>query len=394
MKTDSPFRPHNSLPRVFITKGNGPYQNTLDALANIDLSPAKGKRILLKPNVGRIALPGSAVVTHPEVVAAAVDAFRLAGAAHVAIGESPITGINTMEAFESSGIADVARRKNCQLIDMDERDFVEAHIPAGIALKSLKVCPEIFEYDMIISIPVMKTHMHTGVTLAVKNMKGCLWRRSKVVLHMLPPVKGSQEKPINHAIADMAGVLLPQLSIIDCTFGLEGLGPSAGTPRELNMVIVGTDAFATDAVACRIMGINPYAVPHLKLGAERGYGVIDMDKICINPDNWEQYISPFKEPPKNLSIEFPGVKVLDKASCSACQSTTLLFLKKHGARLGDYFSGKPVHVAIGSGHDDLPENTLCIGNCTSKHKKKGVYVKGCPPVGSEIINTLNKHKKA
>lgn len=393
MKTDSPFRPQNCKPQVFITKGNGPYKNTREALRNIDLSPAKGKRILLKPNVGRIAAPGSAVVTHPEVVAAAIDAFREAGAGLVAIGESPITGIKTMEAFESSGIAEIARQRNCPLIDMDERDFVEVKIPDGKALDSLKVCPEVLEYDMIVSIPVMKTHMHTGVTLAVKNMKGCLWRRSKVVLHMLPPVKDSSEKPINHAIADMAGVLLPQLSIIDCTFGLEGLGPSAGTPKELNMVIVGTDAFSTDAVACRIMGIDAADVPHLKLGAERGYGIIDIDKISINPADWTQYIAPFKEPPKNLSIEFPDVKVLDKASCSACQSTTLLFLQKYGKNLGDYFTGKPVHVAIGRGHEDVPENTLCIGNCTAKHKSKSIYVKGCPPVGSEIINTLKKHKK-
>ncbi|MBL0716725.1 MAG: DUF362 domain-containing protein, partial [Desulfosarcina sp.] len=43
-------------------------------------------------------------------------------------------------------------------------------VPEGRAIKSIKICPEVLEYDFVVSIPVMKMHMHTGVTLAVKNM--------------------------------------------------------------------------------------------------------------------------------------------------------------------------------------------------------------------------------
>jgi uncharacterized protein (DUF362 family) len=91
------------------------------------------------------------------------------------------------------GVTNVAQTRNCLLLDMDARPFVEIPVPGGIAIQTLNVCPEIFEYDLIVSLPVMKMHMHTGVTLAVKNMKGCLWRRSKVKLHMLPPVEGMRK---------------------------------------------------------------------------------------------------------------------------------------------------------------------------------------------------------
>jgi uncharacterized protein (DUF362 family) len=322
-------------------------------------------------------------------VAAAIDAFRESGA-DVAVGESPITGVAALEAFENSGIAAVARKRNCPLIDMDVRRYVAFEIPDGVAIRSLKVCREIMEYDVIVSIPVMKTHMHTGVTLSVKNMKGCLWRRCKVDLHMLPQLAGYEERPLDIAIADMSSVLRPHLSIIDGTIGMEGLGPSAGKPKALGVVLAGVDAFAADALACGIMGISADDVPHLRMGAQRGYGVIDLDSIGAYPQNWKDVQSSFALPPDELSIEFAGFCILDQQSCSACQSTLLMFLKKYGKQLRDSISDeKAIVIAIGKGHEELPSGTLCVGNCTAEHKDCGVFVSGCPPVASEILSMFN-----
>jgi len=317
--------------------------------------------------------------------------FREAGA-DVAVGESPITGVTMFDAFESSGITAVAKIRNCPLIDMDVRRYVTCEIPAGIAMKSLKVCREITEYDIIVSIPVMKTHMHTGVTLSVKNMKGCLWRRSKVDFHMLPQLPGHEEKPLDIAIADLSSVLHPHLSIIDGTIGMEGLGPSAGKPKSLGVVLAGVDAFATDSVACAIMGIHAHDIP---IGSQRGHGVIDLDSIAVNPQNWKDIQDSFALPPEELSIEFSGFTILDQQSCSACQSTLLMFLRQYGQQLRNSTSdNKDITIAIGKGHEELPINTLCVGNCTAKHKDCGKFVPGCPPVSSEILSMFNDDKSS
>jgi uncharacterized protein (DUF362 family) len=387
--TASPFLLEPRRPSVHVAAGKGPYANTRDALAEVDLSPARGKRVLLKPNAGRVAPPGEGIVTDPQVMAAAIDVFNKAGA-HVAVGESPIVGVKTLEAFGASGIAAVAQERHCPLIEMNARLFVKVPVPDGLAIRSLKVCPEVLEYDLVVSVPVMKMHMHTGVTLAVKNMKGCLWRRSKVKLHMLPPVEGREEKPIDIAIADMAGVLRPHLSIIDGTVGMEGLGPSAGQAKHLDAVVVSADAFAADAIACELMGTEAKEIPHLRMGAERGYGVIDLDSISVTPDHWRQWQSAFLPPPENLSIEFPNVHVLDANSCSACQATLFLFLKHYGDRLFDYFDkGTGVCIAIGKGHEEVPEGTLCIGNCAAPFRHRGIFIPGCPPVSSEILTAIS-----
>jgi uncharacterized protein (DUF362 family) len=385
---DNSFFKRQAGVQVAVAHGQGPYHNTLTALKSISLQVVSGKRVLLKPNAGRIAHSGEGITTHAEVVAAAIDAFRRAGA-EVAVGESPITGVKTMEAFDSTGIAAEAWKRNCPLLDMDKRRFVEMDIPDGRVLHKLKVCPEVLEFNVIVSIPVMKMHMHTDVTLSVKNMKGCLWRRSKVQLHMLPPIEGSDEKPINVAIADMASVLRPHLAIIDGTVGMEGLGPAAGEAKALDCVVFSADGFAADAVACRLMGTRAEDVPHLRIGAERDFGVIDTNQMIITPEHWQDWISPFTRPPQNLSIEFPRITVRDNNSCSACQSTLLLFLKDYADRIFDYLPDRDrLEIAIGKGHTELPEKTLCVGNCTAEFKNNNPYVPGCPPVASEILKKL------
>ncbi len=387
---NNPLNPDPEHPEVHITHGPDAYTNTIEALKMVDLSPVSGKTVLLKPNVGRMAEAGTGTNTNPQVVAAAIDAFRDAGAA-VAVGESPISGVKTMESFKLSGIAAVAEERDCRLIDLDQRKPVITEVPDGRAIQSLKICADLFDFDFIVSIPVMKIHMHTGVTLSIKNMKGCLWRRSKVDLHMLPQLEDTSFKSLDIAIGDMAIVLRPHFSIIDGSICMEGLGPGAGTPKELNIVLAGGDGFATDAVACRLMGQDADNVPHLLTGAENGCGVIDLEQIKVSPENWIDFASEFAAAPENLTFEFDNVEVFDKNSCSACQSTLLLFLKKYGDLLPDYIpAGERLKVAIGKGHESLPDGTLCIGQCTVKHKECGIFIPGCPPVGSQIFKALKE----
>ena len=87
---DNPFLEKQAI-RVAVAQGQGPYHNTLTALKSVPLQSVRGKRVLLKPNAGRVAHSGEGITTHAEVIAAAIDAFRQAGA-DVAVGESPITG--------------------------------------------------------------------------------------------------------------------------------------------------------------------------------------------------------------------------------------------------------------------------------------------------------------
>ncbi|MCK5861981.1 MAG: DUF362 domain-containing protein, partial [Candidatus Hydrogenedentes bacterium] len=123
----TPFPIEKTHPEIFVASGAGPYNNTRHALARVDISAAAGKRVLLKPNAGRLVDAERGVTTHPQVVAAAIDAFKEAGA-DVAVGESPITGVKTLEAFAQCGIKAVADERHCPLLDMD----AHAHVPVAL----------------------------------------------------------------------------------------------------------------------------------------------------------------------------------------------------------------------------------------------------------------------
>jgi len=374
---------------VAVAAGEGAYANVRQALSAFDLSPCRGRRVLIKPNVGRAVAAGTGVVTDPQAVAAAIDAFREAGA-ETAVAESPISGVRTFEAFAASGIAAVAEKRGCQLIDLDARPPIHIAIPGGVAVRSLQVGAEVVEYDFIISLAVLKMHMHTGVSLSLKNMKGCLWRRSKVGFHMIPPIAGRSEKTIDIAISDMATVLRPHFAIIDGYIGMEGLGPSAGRGRKADFAVAGPDALAVDAVACALIGVEARQVAHLRLAAERGCGRLDLAHLSIIPVDWRHCRVLFAPPPADLSIDFPRVRVLDRNSCSACQSTLLLFLQRYGAQVFDYFPDRAdITFVIGKGNNAAPDGAICVGNCAVQSGKRGIFVPGCPPVVSEILSTIS-----
>ncbi len=387
--TPSPFVSPDGRAPVFVSTGQGAYANIRAVLAHLDLSPAAGRTVLLKPNAGRMAKPGRGVTTHPQAVAAAIDAFQEAGAS-VLVGESPISGVDTQEAFAATGIAHVARARDCPLVDLDAGRPVRVAIADGVAVTEIQVCPRIFACDLLVSLPVMKMHMHTGVSLSIKNLKGCLWRRTKVTFHMLPPVAGCDDRSLDIAIVDLFSALRPHLALLDGAVAMEGLGPSAGRPRKMDTAVVSADPLAADTIAACLMGLDPRAVGHLRLAGQRGLGAGTLGAIDVHPADWETRIQPLAPPPADLSVAFPNVTIYDAASCSACQSTLLLFLKRYGDQIFDYFPGDtPLRFAIGRGNETVPAGTVCIGNCTAKHKAKGIFVPGCPPVASEILRTLS-----
>ncbi|MDP3013047.1 MAG: DUF362 domain-containing protein, partial [Candidatus Subteraquimicrobiales bacterium] len=240
-------------------------------------------------------------------------------------------------------------------------------------------------------VPVMKTHMHTRVSLSIKNMKGLLWRREKARLHHLRSNKKitGVHKALDYAISEMATILFPHIAIIDGTVGMEGMGPAYGRPKEMGIVLVSRNPLSADAVAARLMGFNPENIPHLKLCSEMGLGGIQLQKISIKPKNYLKWENPFEPPPSEFSIPYPDVMVYDEGACSACLSTLIVFLKKYHSKLNPYYlDDKKIHIGIGKNLDRCPEGTLLIGNCTSKKKKQGLFIQGCPPVASHIARTL------
>jgi hypothetical protein len=155
------------------------------------------------------------------------------------------------------------------------------------------------------------------------------------------------------------------------------------------MILVGKNALSTDAVAARLMGLSSEAIPHLRLTAEKGLGEIDLKRISVDPGDYLRWTVPFEPPPSRLSVPFPNVTVHDEGSCSACLSTLLVFLQDYRSKLTDYrLEDQNIHIGIGKHLRACPEGTILIGNCSSKMRSCGIFIQGCPPVASQIADSL------
>lgn len=380
---------------VGIAFGNGAKENVKQALSLISLTAVRGKSVLIKPNIGRAAHPGQGINTDPQAVAGAIESMKDAGAARIAVGESPIVGVDTMQAFARTGIVEVAEAYGVELIDLNAKKFIRKEIPDHRILTETKVCASVYEFDLVLSLPVAKCHMHTGVTLSIKNMKGCLFGHEKVRYHQLEYEEGHvfPEKTLDSAISDLAMVLLPDISVIDGYIGMEGMGPSGGEPIKSDFAIASTSPLGADMFGCIMMGIDPAEIPHLRLVAERHGLPFDPEAYEVRVRDgldYKSHITVYARPPRNISFKYPNVVVYDCDSCSACQSTVMLFLKRFKDDMSQYFlnDGK-FHLGIGrSLPADIKEGTILIGNCAKNRKDRGLFVPGCPPVPTRIYKAI------
>ncbi len=382
-------------PFVSVAKGEDPYRTASELLSHFPISDLKGKKVLIKPNAARMAAPGDGATTHPGVVSAIVDFLKCMKAQEIIIGESCILGVEAPAAFRKTGLEEVAREKNVSLLDVDRLDPTEIRIPRGKLLKKIKVSSIVKKVDLIVSVPVMKTHMHTRVTLGIKNMKGLLWRREKARFHHLAadPAVVNGEKELDVAIAEMATGLAPHLVVIDGMVGMEGLGPGYGKAKKMGVVAASADALAADVVAARLMGFDPREIPHLRLCHEFGLGEILLDRISVAPHDFMRWEDPFEPPPVRISISYPDVTVYDRGSCSACLSTLMVFLQEQRHRLDEYrLQDNKFHVGIGKYLQEFPEGTVLLGNCTQKFRGRGKFIQGCPPIASQILETLHRQE--
>lgn len=381
--------------KVVVKHGNDPAALAYEAIARVFVDEVQGKKVLLKPNVGRNSPAGTGVCTHPEVIRGLIRFFQEKQAKTIYVGDGPLFGVDEWEALASSGIKQVCEETGAICVNLDEFSELDIVIPQGVIVDKLKFTSLIKEVDLIVSVPVMKTHMYTGVTLSVKNMKGCLYKKEKTKLHRIfkePPDK-SKGLTLDYGIADMASVLLPDYAVIDGITCMEGFGPSVGTPVNLNVVLASRDPVACDLVAVKLMGMDWEDIPHLNLIRERQNKPL-ISEIDVEPADFMKYGKLFaKASLSNLKVVYPKINIVEKGSCSACSAAMMAFLKTHGDKFKDWeeftlLAGKDLQ------QEDLRKKCYLIGNCTANLAKKNnlTFCKGCPPVGSSILSFINVSK--
>lgn len=255
---------HSEPPIVAIVKGERGHAPVFKALDLIDYRNAlvSYDKVLIKVNFITDKTWDTGATTDPIVVEAIIKKLKDLPV-KIYVVESDATVTNADRAFEVTGMKDMCRRNGVEWLNLRHaKETVKLAIPDGEALRSITV-PRLVTESAVISAAKLKTHENTGVTLGMKNMFGLLPDKFKGKYHL---------KGISKVVVDINTVLRPALTVIDGFVGMEGQGPVDGTPVQMNLIIAGTDVVATDATACRVMGINPYEIKHIRKAYEKGLG--------------------------------------------------------------------------------------------------------------------------
>jgi uncharacterized protein (DUF362 family) len=248
-----------------------------DGLRELGLVPHG--RTLVKPNLVAAGETFAHAYTRPEVGEGVLRALEDVGEgtmSELAVGERCGITVPTRYAFRESGWdAMLARIPRVRRYPFEEVPQVEVAYTHEERLRDYVFVPEpVAKADFFVNVPKFKAHPWTTVTFSMKNYIGIQDDRHRLIDH---------DHRLNEKVADLQHVIQPQFICIDGIIAGQGrmLTPK---PFDLKLVIMGNNQVAFDSVCCRILGLDPQSVEHIRLAAERGFGTMDLPQIAISGD--------------------------------------------------------------------------------------------------------------
>lgn len=249
----------------------------IHALGGIEAFVKPGHQVAIKPNMSFANPPEMASTTHPDVVRTVVELCLSAGAARVLVMDHTLQDPTLCK--QRSGLeAALKPLPKVALIPLNQPEyFTDAAVPQGVQLKETQIAKEVLRSDVLIALPVAKSHSAGGVSLGLKGMMGLIWDRG--VFH--------SKHDLHQAIADLSTVLRADLTVIDASRALLTRGPGGpGRVARLNRVIASKDPVAADAYA---VGLTPWynrtvrgtQIAHIARAADLGVGQADVSKMRI-----------------------------------------------------------------------------------------------------------------
>ena len=304
----------------------------LEPLGEMGAFVDPGDRVLLKPNLLAGKAPEKAVTTHPEVVREVIELVKAAGGIPL-VGDSPGIGGQRWVA-EKSGILAAIEAAGAELVE-----FAYPREMSGSGMfKRFALADAYLAADKVINLPKLKTHEMMTMTCAVKNLFGAVVGTAKAAWHLKA---GADREMFARMLLEISLLRPPELTIVDAVTAMEGNGPSSGDPRQVGVLLAGTNPVAVDVIAAEIVGI-PKKLLYVERAA-RELGVDGADRSTIQT--------------VGLSVEEARVVDFRLPHISDVQFGLPPFLKN---RLRHYLTSRPCAI---------PEKCRLCGVC----------VNACPP---------------
>ena len=260
-----------------------------------------GMCVVIKANLVSAMKPDEAATTHPTLINALTDILTEYGAS-VIIGDSPGGLYNSAfvgRVYTVTGMREAVAH-GAKLND----DFSQATatFPEAKVLRDFTYTAYLDKADAIINFCKLKSHGMMGMSCAAKNIFGTIPGIIKPEYHYRFP----RYEDFADMIVDLDEYFKPEISIADAVIGMEGNGPTAGTPREMGCILASHSPHNLDMIAAKIIGFLPKELPMLEAARRRDLVPEDISEVKVigNPDAF--VLSDFERVVERRSLEFTG----------------------------------------------------------------------------------------
>jgi len=266
----------------------------------------EGSTVFIKPNF-TYPFYKEGITTTPALLKSLLEILK-DRAGRVIVGESNggNHSFNADQAFKGHNMHLICKDTGAELVNLS--NIPSVWVSDSIQGKKVKVqLPKLLleDIDCFISVPVLKVHVMTGVTLSIKNLWGCYPDTMRCLHH----------KHLGHKLALITKALNPKMAIIDGTYSLDGHGPMYGIAKRTNLLISADNPVISDSIGSLVMGMALPMAEHILLAEAAGLGSRDLKAAMLNDD------------PEKFQMKFSANKsMIDKIS-------TLLFNSEILAKL-------------------------------------------------------------
>jgi len=356
----------------------------------------QGAEVVVKPNV---FMPHAPATTDPRVVGGVVSWLLGAGAGRVTVAEeSSIStrigrGSSTRQALEHAGYGELIAAfgtPRVRLAELRDEGTDSIAVKGGLVLREVDYPRLLAQADRVVNVPILKFHLQTLITCAVKNT----WSAADPLQRMM-----------NHCWT-LAGALLDvhHLRPPDLTF-VDALQPltrdhSYGDPLDLRLLMAGTDSIALDALGAYLLGWDdPREIETVRLGADAGLGEGWVGELTLEGLDLTDLPRASTPQAPRVPEEFPPLEIEWRCGrrvgpgCVAYMTAGLRSLAEQIPEATGRWQ-----VFIGEGPelpDKLADRVLFIGTCslqgdTFRQVQRRLYldrraddltvIPGCPPM--------------
>ena len=262
-------------------------------------------KIVIKANLVTFMKPEAAATTHPALLCELVKRLTERGA-EVVVGDSPggiYNSVYVNRIYSATKMDDV-KKYGGSLNENFEQS--EAKFENGKVLKEFPYTSYLDDADVIINFCKLKTHGMMGMSAAVKNLFGVIPGIKKPEFHYRYP----DHSDFANMLIDLNEYFKPKLNIVDAVVGMEGNGPTAGTPRQIGAILASENPYKLDLACASIIGITKDDVPTLAESFKRGYIPESVEKLDINDDISKYYIKDYENILTHKALSFENKETL------------------------------------------------------------------------------------